>query len=318
MCRIVLHHLVYPPERFMSETAVFHYYERVAGAKRLMLLRRVFEHLRQKDGLVIELTDRLEPTDHVLRPWYAPSIHSKETICMPAPCQPFRTFSQFFQGLGTLRPQPAQYLLRTEIFDSFQRAVENLKDYEAMRKKGLGGTKMSFWFSMNVLDLQTCIAWLQERHAQGQPGILPFLKQVCWLLHCRLNHRAHTYPLEGHLLQKAERWAEGRMTAEDIVTPLTTKERLAQLSNSFSLAAAHGPMTNAHRLVMSQVLLVHLDIPWWYGAAVWQKLNLDSQPAANGYNWFLQSKNRFIRRYATLKRLEELPAIVPEDYGLSR
>lgn len=310
--RIVLHHILFPPDEFVGERTLYYYEE--ASPRRWELLQKVFLRLKITDGLRILRLDRLESTDHVVRPWYAPSVHHIETVIpRPPGLKSHRFFSHFFQQLEPLVGEPCAYVFRSELFQSFKRTVETLYNYESGRKAGLGGTNMSFWFSMNALDLQGCIAWLQERKIEED-----LLRQVCWLLHCRLNVDNSEYRLDPPTLEKAERWAAGQMAVRDIVTPVAEKEKLVHLCNTFSKSAKLGVMTNAHRLVMSQVLLVHMEVPWWYGAHVWRKLNLDSEPAANGYNWLLQARSRFIKKYATLKRLEMLPDILPTDYGLSR
>lgn len=310
--RTVLHHWLFPPPGI--EAREFFYYED-ASPRRLELLKRVFKKVKHTDGVSIALTDHLEPADRVIRPWYAPSIHSNETVLdAPLGFTRHHFFTPFFERLGRLPLRSPRYRLQTELFARFKTAVQGLEAYQQKRKQGRGGLNMSFWFSINALDLQGCIAWLQTKDT---PDAKALLKQVCWLLHCRLNAKLPEYVVDPILKGKAQRWAAGQSTQADLVTQVDGASTMVRLSNGFSRASRQGVMTNAHRLVMSQVLLTHLGVPWWYGVEVWKRLNLDSEPAANCHNWFLQSKSRFIKNYATLKRLKALPPIGPEDYGLS-
>lgn len=56
-------------------------------------------------------------------------------------------------------------------------------------------------------------------------------------------------------------------------------------------------LSNRSRLILSAYLIRDLKIPWQLGEICFRILLKDSHPQVNQYNWYAQSKNRFLRNY---------------------
>ena len=217
-----------------------------------------------------------------------------KTACPTLPLHTFAIYYEKFKSLRFNEPFVPVSDMEVEVHEQMTAFKARIDDYAVARTllSSKGTSNLSPYLALGVLSFEqvmTFFAGFKDNE---------FYRQLSWIGYCRLKAPKITpWAPDKNLydcLGRMESWISGDVEPSLRDWFCGQKKLLDQGSL----------LSNRSRLILSAYLIRDLRIPWQLGA-LWFRVTLkDSHPLVNEYNWYSQSKNRFLKNYNILSQLK--------------
>ena len=203
------------------------------------------------------------------------------------------TFTKFHKNLNPekefFNPNTYHEKLVVERLDSYKSKV---KEYQNLRSKiKISTSLIAPLVALGVMGFNQLYTWVKDSY-EDSLGKEEYLRQISWILYCKLKKipplQVKTFCEE----PSYKNWMNGVLPSSEVTDILNEQ---ITLMNSGAL------ISNRSRLMLAYYLIKPLSIWWQYGELYFRKSLIDYHPKVNRYNWYAQSKNRFLSKY-NLKR----------------
>lgn len=128
-------------------------------------------------------------------------------------------------------------------------------------------------------------------------GKLQLVRQLHWAYYSKLKPTGDSYfpVLSEDQLKKYTQFITGTLQGGPV-------ERF--LNKQIQNMNGGGAISNRTRLMLSHYLIVELGLYWEYGELYFRSVLSDYHPKVNRYNWFAQSRNRYLKNYNLTRQID--------------
>lgn len=199
-------------------------------------------------------------------------------------------FTKYYQSLEDINFTEI-FKPKTKSEHDLYNLLKNFKDelYESQRKKIKGNTsKISPYVALGVINFEQLMNWSKNLNSE-------FRRQIAWIYYCKLKDPTGWVfkPIKN---KKFFEWAEGSLEGNCETVKFVNKQ--------MKILNQGGHLSNRTRLIVAAYLIRDLGIDWHYGELYFRHKLIDSHPSINRYNWYAQSKNRFLKNYNIPRQLK--------------
>lgn len=170
-----------------------------------------------------------------------------------------------------------------------------MEDY-ALRKTRIApkGVLISSFLSCGVISISHV---LKLAYAMKEsPGRDEFIRQVLWAYYSKVKvlPDPNFPPLTESKKALFKKYISGTLEGGYVEN---------ELNKEIKTLVSGGSISNRSRLMLSYYLIIKLDIYWEYGELFFRSALEDYHPKINRYNWFAQTRNRFLKSYNLERQL---------------
>ena len=157
------------------------------------------------------------------------------------------------------------------------------------------GVLISNYTSCGVITVEQVLDLLNKRPSSG--GKTQLIRQLKWAYYSKLKPTGAPYfpLLPEDQSKKYMRFITGTLQG-DLVEDFLNKQ-IHNMNNG-------GLVSNRTRLMLSHYLIIKLGLYWEYGELYFRSVLADYHPKINRYNWFAQSRNRYLKCYNLTRQLD--------------
>lgn len=214
---------------------------------------------------------------------------------------PSTTFRSYYDALCKIEfntPFVPRTTVELQLQLKLKAALHN-KNYSFNRTliSSAGTSRISTYLCYGVISFEQLMTYFSKLKFSQ------YHRQLSWILYCKIKNRKIASWTVGSLtliqLQKCRSW----LLADDISC---NSDNISFWMRQYSEKLLRGQLiSNRARLMLSAYFIRELNIDWHYGQLLWRFLLIDYQPSVNRYNWYAQSRNRFLRFYNFKKQITE-------------
>jgi deoxyribodipyrimidine photolyase len=179
--------------------------------------------------------------------------------------------------------------MELEAKETLDRYLPHVDRYHHLRTKIKSQTSaLSPYMALGIVDP------LQVYGALNLPpseGLDQYKRQLAWVYYCKFKI-LKIQSLDSYDPKALNTWITGSMTHPELEVQEFLNSAMKDLHKGQLLS-------NRARLMVSYALMKHLNVYWEYGELYFRRALLDYHPAINRYNWYAQSRNRYLNSYGT-------------------
>jgi len=201
----------------------------------------------------------------------------------------FNTFNDFYNALKVraidvnvnFKPKT---VLEKELFLKMTEYKKHISLYAEHRTKlsSKNTSNLSPYYALGVCSFEQILTFYKQ-YLDTE-----FFRQLSWILYCKLKYEDIPKWNISNKLSMFEEWLTNKLPSSLVND--WVNEQMVLLKKGQMLS-------NRTRLIISAHFIRDLGNDWNYGELFFRNFLIDGHTMINRYNWYAQSKNRFLKNY---------------------